>query len=295
MMRAEKYKAGEVVITEGQRGGDAYVVERGHVEVFRAGPPELALAVLGPGQIFGEMGLITEQPRSASVRALEDVEVGVLAREEFLDHLRSAPDALLPFLRTLAERIRNLNTLVEELARRSASNRDAMRAHLGVDAPIADAATQTPGLRVTVEGLTPRATEALDGRAVLVDQFPYRIGRRTAPDDPFSANELAIPDTAPWWISRNHCMISHVDDRCFLIDRGSRLGTLVDGKMVGGGQQAARLSLPPGDHEVRLGGALTPFRFGIVVSAGEVTANGRRGTGAGAHLSGARKNGRRRV
>lgn len=266
MMRAEKYAKGDLVLTEGQRGTEAYVIHSGRVEVFRAGPPPLTLAVLGAGSIFGEMALITDQPRSASIRALEGVEIGVIERDDFLLHLRTAPDALLPFLRTLAERIRNLNTLVEELARRSPAARDAVRAHLGVDAPVEGSTTAASAVHVTLEGLTPRAIEAL-GAPVVVDRFPYRIGRRTPSDDPFSANELQIPDTAPWWISRNHCMLSQVDDRCFLIDRGSRLGTLVDGKMVGGPKQSGRLQLTAGEHEVRLGGALTPYRFAFAVEA----------------------------
>lgn len=269
MMRFEKFAKGDSILTEGHRGVEAYVVQSGRVEVFRAGPPELRLAVLGPGQIFGEMGLITEQSRSASIRALEDVEIGVIGRDDFLDHLRSAPDALLPFLRTLAERIRNLNTLVEELARRSPSARDAVRAHLGADAPINGTAAAAGALHVVVEGITPRASEALENATVAVERFPFRIGRRTSPDDPFSANELSIPDTSPWWISRNHCMLAQVDDRCFIIDRGSRLGTLVDGKMVGGDKQSGRLELASGEHEVRLGGALTPFRFALSVGSGK--------------------------
>jgi hypothetical protein len=274
MMHEQRYKKGDVIITEGQRGSEAYVIQLGRVEVFRTGPPELSLAVLGPGQIFGEMALITDDARSASVRALERVEVGAIARDEFLGHLQDTPDVLMPFLSTLAERIRNLNGLVEELARRSPANRDAVRAHLGMYAPAGHHVSSPSGGKVTVEGITPRATEVLHGRPVVVQHFPYRIGRRTSPGDPFSSNELAIPDGSPWWISPSHCMLSHVGDRCFLIDRGSRLGTLVDGKMVGGTKQTGRVELRAGTHEVRLGGALTPFRFSFVVAG--AAANGRR-------------------
>jgi CRP-like cAMP-binding protein len=266
-MRPVTFDKGEVIITEGQRGTAAYVIERGSVEVYRAGPPEVALAVLGPGQIFGEMALITEQPRSASVRALEEVAVRSVRRDEFLDELRSAPEALVPFLRSLAERIRNLNGLVEELMSRSGGGRDAVRAHLGPDAPGTHAARAPVPLRVTIQGRTSRATSVLPGRRVVVEQFPYRIGRLTLPEDPFSANELAIPDTSPWWISRSHCVLTQVDQRCFLIDRGSRLGTMVDGKMVGGVRQPGRVELTPGEHEVRIGGALTPFCFTFLVGS----------------------------
>ena len=270
MMREQRFKKGDVILTEGQRGGEAYVMLLGRAEVFRAGPPELSLAVLGPGQIFGEMALMTDDARSASVRALERVEVGVIGRDEFLTHLRETPDALLPFIRTLAERIRTLNAAVEELAGRSPSNRDAVRAFLGIDAPVLQKTATVASVTVTLTGLTPRATEALHGTSVVVRHFPFRIGRRTSVDDPFAVNELSIPDGAPWWVSPNHCMLSVLDGRCFLIDRGSRLGTLVDGRMVGGSQRNGRMELRAGQHEVRLGGALTPLRFSAVV-AGEKT------------------------
>jgi pSer/pThr/pTyr-binding forkhead associated (FHA) protein len=177
----------------------------------------------------------------------------------------------------MAERIRNLNALVEELARSSPSIRDAMRAHLGIDAPIDGHETMPMSLRVTVKGITPEATGVLENRPVTVERFPFRIGRRTAADDPFTANELAIPDTSPWWVSRNHCMLSQVGDRLYLIDRGSRLGTFVDGKMVGGSLQTGRLELPKGEHEVRLGGALTPFRFTLRIGEPTKGTRGRRG------------------
>ena len=289
MIRADNYRAGEMVITEGQRGGEAFVVERGRVEVFRAGPPPLRLAVLGPGQIFGEMALITELPRSASVRALDDAEVSVIDGDDFLDHLRTNSEALLPVLRTMAERIRNLNAFVGELAQKSPGVRDAMRAHLGIDAPVDGHETMPASLRVTVKGITPMATGVLDNGAMTVDRFPFRIGRRTSANDPFTSNELAIPDESPWWISRNHCMLSHVDGRCFLIDRGSRLGTFVDGRMVGGSMHAGRLELSPGEHEVRLGGALTPFRFAVTIGAPQTTP--RRGRAKLAHAG---RNGRRK-
>lgn len=278
MMQATKYAKDALIVTEGHPGSEAFVVEHGRVEVFRAGPPELAVAVLGPGDIFGEMALITEQPRSASVRALEDVEVSVIGRDEFLEHLRVAPDALLPFLRTLSERIRNLTSLVEELTRRSPALRDAVRAHLGVDAPATATNAVAPApLRLTLEGLTPKATAAIGGEPMAIPRLPYRIGRRTRPDDAFSANELAIQDSEPWWVSRNHCMLAQVDARCFLVDRGSRLGTLVDGKLIGGSQKTGRVELADGSHEVRIGGPLTPFRFGLTVDRPAAPSRHRKG------------------
>ncbi len=125
------FRAGDVIITEGEAVSEAYVLDRGSVEVYLKGPPEQRLRILRRGDIFGEMALITEQPRSASVRALEDVDVRVIKREEFLTTWRRDPDLVLPLLSTFCERIRTLTALVAELTRRSPKSRETAQVYLG--------------------------------------------------------------------------------------------------------------------------------------------------------------------
>jgi CRP-like cAMP-binding protein len=119
-MDAASYRAGDVIIAEGEYTSDAYVIERGSVEVYLAGPPARRRRVLHAGEIFGEMALIIEQPRSASVRALEDVEARVIDRDELQVIWQHDPGALLPVLKVLCERVRTLTGLVDELSGRSA-------------------------------------------------------------------------------------------------------------------------------------------------------------------------------
>lgn len=268
MMQAVKYVKGDLIVTEGHRGSEAFVVEHGRVEVFRAGPPELPLAVLGPGDIFGEMALITEQPRSASVRALEDVEADVIAHDEFLAIWRAEPDALLPLVRVLCERLRSLTALVAELAQRATNSGEVLRAHLGSGGDVSQAPVHARGAKagIVIEGLTPLAQESLGGRPLSVDRFPYRIGRQADAQNPLSHNDLVIPDREPFHVSRNHCMVGWLEDRCFLVDRGSRLGTVVNGTRIGGEQRVGRIELGDGDNEVWLGGPTTPYRFRITVA-----------------------------
>jgi len=234
--------------------------------VYRTGPPEFQLAVLRPGETFGEMALITEQPRSASVRALEDVEVSVFSRDEFLETLRTDPGAALVLIRLLCERVRALNTLVAELSDQTPKAQEVVRAHLGKDADTFQAWTPSEVGRPTVviEGLTSQARESLRGRPVSIERFPYRIGRVTR--DPLVQNELAIPDREPFAVSRNHCAITCVETRCFVIDRGSRLGTVVNGALLGGGTANVRAELREGDNEVVLGDFESPYRFRFVLA-----------------------------
>jgi Cyclic nucleotide-binding domain/FHA domain len=268
MVRNATYRKGDVILVEGNNTSEVYILKRGSVEVYREGPPEQRLAVLCAPSTFGEMALITEQPRSASIRALEDVEVSVLDCEEALDVWRTTPDALFAVTGILCERVRALNSLVTELAHHGLKIEEALHAHLGADIDTLNAAgpLATGGLRVVLEGLTPPAIESLGRRSVAIDRFPCRIGRRTPTENPFANNELAIGDHEPFTVSRNHCVIVRLDNRCFVIDRGSRLGTVVNGTMVGGGSPTARVELQKGDNVVALGGASSPYRFRARVS-----------------------------
>jgi cAMP-dependent protein kinase regulator len=74
---------GEAVTTQGDEGRDAWVVVRGMVKAVRAseGGGEVVLAALGPGAIVGEMALVSDAPRAASVIAVEPVRLLVLSRE----------------------------------------------------------------------------------------------------------------------------------------------------------------------------------------------------------------------
>ena len=162
MTRSATYTKGDVIILEGSHTSEVYALTRGSVEVYRQGPPERRLAVLCSPNIFGEMALITEQPRSASVRALEDIEVSILDCDEALDIWRTTPDALFAITRLLCEPIRAFNSLVTELAHHGSKIEEAVRAYLGADTDTLHASgpSATAKLHVTIEGLTPRRRHA---------------------------------------------------------------------------------------------------------------------------------------
>lgn len=76
------YKVGSIVIREGSESdGRAYFIEEGNAEVIQNGK---IIAQLKTGDIFGEIALITNDPRSASIRAKSDLQVLVLHRDDFL-------------------------------------------------------------------------------------------------------------------------------------------------------------------------------------------------------------------
>lgn len=177
---------------------------------------------------------------------------------------RTNADALLPILRVLCERIRSLTSLVVELSGPGRTSGESLTApgSLGGDV------SAPPGVgngSVVMVGLTPPALKSLGGSPLSITHFPFRIGRKTDARNPLSQNDLAIDDQAPFNVSRNHCLLEWAAGRCFLVDRGSRLGTVMSGARIGGSSRTARLELPEGDGELALGGAESPYRFRITV------------------------------
>lgn len=101
---------GEIILHEGERGNNAYLVQSGEVEVFSmAGEREIILGKMGPGQIFGEMSLVFDHPRSASVRATEHCNLIVITRNVFNDKLTRSDVTIRAIVNMLTKRIIETN------------------------------------------------------------------------------------------------------------------------------------------------------------------------------------------
>ncbi len=105
---SRRYQGGEVIFRTGDRGRNAYIIEKGRVEVSieRAGEMVI-IAELGIGEIFGEMSMIDDAPRSATVTALEDTEVVVIQRWRLMQPLESADPMMNLLLRVVLARFRD--------------------------------------------------------------------------------------------------------------------------------------------------------------------------------------------
>jgi type IV pilus assembly protein PilB len=101
-----------VIVREGSAGDAAYVMLSGLVAVRRKDPEsgmEFLLAELGPGQMFGEMALLTKKPRTASVVALESTACAMLSRADFERVMREHPVVALGVASAFAERLERAN------------------------------------------------------------------------------------------------------------------------------------------------------------------------------------------
>jgi CRP/FNR family transcriptional regulator, cyclic AMP receptor protein len=112
------FKGGESVFHEGDESDTCYVIRVGHVRVVRkhSDGRTLTLATMGPGEIFGELAIFDRERRSATVEALDDLEVVAILAGDLRGMLRRHPDIAIKLLAALSRRLRETN---ERLTRQS--------------------------------------------------------------------------------------------------------------------------------------------------------------------------------
>lgn len=102
------YNAGETIVTQGTLGIGLFIIVSGRVEAIREYPggEKAVVNVLGPTDFFGELSLLDEAPRTASVIATETTVCLVLAQLDFLSALREDADIPIIMLKEMARRFR---------------------------------------------------------------------------------------------------------------------------------------------------------------------------------------------
>jgi CRP/FNR family transcriptional regulator, cyclic AMP receptor protein len=110
------FSPGELIVEEGRTGNGLFIILSGQVEVFRniGGDKPQILRKMGPGEPLGEMALLGEWPRTASVRATEPTECLGMDRWIFLAHLDKEPQLAIRMLQILARRLANTVDRLEE-------------------------------------------------------------------------------------------------------------------------------------------------------------------------------------
>jgi EAL domain-containing protein (putative c-di-GMP-specific phosphodiesterase class I) len=108
MVTTKRFTAGEEIFRIGDGARNAYIIESGKVEVSVPGNGEtIVIAELGKGEIIGEMSMIDDAPRSATVTAIEDVEVIVIRRSQFQKPLSATDPLMNLLLRVVLSRFRD--------------------------------------------------------------------------------------------------------------------------------------------------------------------------------------------
>jgi len=249
-METKTFRKGAVIIRKGSYETCAYIIESGKVEVSDlVNSKNAVLAVLGERQIFGEMGLVEDKPRSATVTAIEDVRLAVISRDNFNELFERNPKVLLPIIRALFERLRTVNKML--ISKKTSDVVETTEYEESCDA----------GLLV-LSGLNEISSKALGGGEMQINNFPFKVGRKheSGEVDVLSDNDLYLEDFPPFNVSRNHFLIDKAEGRYIVVDRGSRLGTIVNG-----GRIDVQRILNKRDNEVIAGPHRSPFVFKLEI------------------------------
>jgi CRP/FNR family transcriptional regulator, cyclic AMP receptor protein len=220
------FKNGDIIIKQGSYETCAYIIKSGRVEVsFTVNDKKTIFAILGKKQIFGEMALMDDKARSATVTALETTLVSVIDRKGFNEQLAKNPKMLFPIIKALFERLRVANQNI------------AIKDCLGAQTWVGKKKIPEKKGLVVMSGMSQTATNALADSKPRIESFPYKVGRKSAigEDDIFIDNDLFLEDSVeepPFNISSNHFLIDLVNEKYIVIDRGSSFGTIVNGTKI---------------------------------------------------------------
>lgn len=116
--RVMRYKAGRTLINEGERATDVFVILEGQAQVVLYSPAgrEVAVRLLGEGELFGELAALDGAPRCASVVAASDMRALTIGRSDFLACVEETPGAHAWLTARLVAEVRRLTGRVFELS-----------------------------------------------------------------------------------------------------------------------------------------------------------------------------------
>lgn len=247
MFEMKFFKKGDLIIEDGSMDENAYLIQKGSVEVFKMEKGRrIALAKLGVGNVIGEMSLFTGEAHSASVIALEDTGVNTISHEDFEIMLNTNPRSILPILKEAFRKLIHMNQIA--VAFREKDSPETASAHVE--------STKAPRLRA----VTADAEKALQSKEIDISKSPFIIGR-SAKDGTFDSVDLKLLDKEPYQLSRTHCVVAFVQDKYYIIDTASTLGTTIDGVRIGKREVNKKALLEKGRHTLILGHPSSPYKF----------------------------------
>jgi hypothetical protein len=238
------YKAGTVILEEGGRDRVMFVIESGSVEIFRTdGGAVRPVRTLGPGDFFGEMGLLDDQPRTASARAATDTTALVLDASALDALLRAHPEVAIRMLRTMAGRLREAGAEGKPRAGKKGAR---------ASSPAAAAAEAPPAVPAD------RLETSAGGEIALPSKGEITLGRPDAVSGFRPDIDLGPLDTQRL-TSRRHAKLVREDGALFVLEEvGTANGTFVNGKRIAPG---VKTKLGDGDA-LRFGGVSLVYRAG---------------------------------
>ena len=260
-MTKQRFEAGDIVFREGSLSDIVFRVVSGEVEIFKElRGRDIALGRVGPGEYFGEMGVIEGRPRSATVKAATDLEVETIQRDDFLRRVSEDADTAFELMQRLSERLHTLD--------------DAFAASVVVggrrktDPPVDEVQDEPPASgRITILPNSEAVTAVLPAQGLSPQVLPFFVGRHPVDDEalPPITIDLPLHDSEPPRLAKVHFSVAKTAKGFAIRDFRTELGTKVNEVSLGEHFSRDVTLLQPGENLVVAGGSDSPFRFRILV------------------------------
>lgn len=111
-LRLDKFQEGDIILRKGEPGRNLYIIVTGKIEVVS--DDGMTIAIMGSGEVFGEMSLLSGDPVGATIRVLEPATVLYIGSKDFKNVLNELPTLQLNFTRLLARRMAEINSARSE-------------------------------------------------------------------------------------------------------------------------------------------------------------------------------------
>jgi signal-transduction protein with cAMP-binding, CBS, and nucleotidyltransferase domain len=243
-----EFEQGDYIFREGDLGTEMYVIHQGRVEILkRIEGGETQLAVFEQGDFFGELSLLDDEPRSASVRALEDTVVVAINGATFVQMLTETPEIAVRMMRKLSGRLRATDKRLQD----AMGHASASSARAPAEAPSAPPPPPPPA-ETPVQ--TPSAVYSLiDRSSGVVFNLSEGVETTVGRSDPVTGISPTVDLTSidtDRSSSRRHAKILRRDGKFYVVEEiGTMNGTFVNGRRV---ETGVPVQIRPG-NEVRFG------------------------------------------
>jgi hypothetical protein len=258
-MERKCYPVGAVIFRQGDNSQDVYRIVSGSVQVMikQSNGEDLLLATLGEGDIFGEMAMVDESPRSATVIVSEAADMEVMEPTDFSETFFENPVVMAPYLACLIDRLRSSNEKLFDLTQKLEAG--------GENEP----AVPKPSLSISLgTGLvllpkSPLSKRTLQLPRIFMKKFPFRIGRQASGKGPhiLQKNDLSLINCDPVQVAMSHISIEQEDGSFYVRDRKTRRGTSVNGKRLHQDEGELLYKLSDKDNELTVGDESSPLVY----------------------------------
>jgi hypothetical protein len=256
------FPAGAVVYKQGDTGSDMFIIESGQIDIIQTGNEEVTDS-FGPGDFFGEMAMLEDQPRHVTAIAKNATRVLRVERAAFTDVLRQNVEIAVRIMRKMSARQRRTDQRLHDALNILAKAKGLAGApRPAAPAPVSRASEPAPSpavakpAAVAVAVAQDLALRHASGQVFALDasRNEFLVGRADPTTGVKPELDLGAFDTNRT-LSRRHAKILREGAVYFVKDEGGANGTFINGERVNSG---ASVALKPGD-KLRFGSIEVEF------------------------------------